>query len=385
MYQIFRHPHTMIYNFSELRKVSGLLTIIRLSCSKLTKVQRFQFFFRWCVRYFFFQSTLDFRNTVITKNINNIAIYQYLGRPDLENSYLIGDFPPNSVTLRIRQRFSLKFKKIVRVIEIFLMQNPSINKALFRIALLELDEIFETIKNNNKILNKKFFSYNERQYWERLWCIALQKNEILTYGFTHGFYRDTGRICSFSNSNPYNYLYQISKKQICWGEIQKKIMSKYDTSNTDYIVLGKRDLIVRPASTNISKGRTLNVLILDSKELTELNVNTLDSLRAIEKNILVKKHPDDQFDYGLPSIADLSEVLDDVAIFWGTNSSAILQIGRAGHRVGISKKSDFLQYIDSKYYERKGTFYIINQDYDWAPFINLTGNDYLQAFQRKCL
>ena len=126
-------------------------------------------------------------------------------------------------------------------------------------------------------------------------------------------------------------------------------------------------------------------MILDSKELTELNVNTLDSLRAIEKNILVKKHPDDQFDYGLPSIADLSEVLDDVAIFWGTNSSAILQIGRAGHRVGISKKSDFLQYIDSKYYERKGTFYIINQDYDWAPFINLTGNDYLQAFQRKCL
>ena len=375
----------MIYNFSELRKVSGLLIVTRLYFSELTKAQRFYFFFRWCVRYLFFKITLDFGNTVITKNINNIVIYQYLNRPDIENSFMIDDFPPNSVKIRIRRRISLKFKKIVCFIGIFFMKNLSFKKALFRIALLELDEIFKTIKNNNQILNKKVFFYNEKQYWEGLICVALQKNEIVTYSFTHGFYRDTGRICSLSNTNPFNYLYQISKKQICWGEIQKQIMSKYDTSNTDYIILGKRDLMVRPASASISKVRMLNVLILDSAQLTTFNKSSIQSLSEIKNHILVKKHPDDKNDYQFSSVTNLSEVLDDVVIFWGTNSSAILQIAKAGYRVGVFKKSDFLRYIDSKYFKRAGDFYIINQDYDWTPFINLTGNEYLEAFQRKCL
>ena len=375
----------MIYNFGELRKVSGLLIIIRLYFNKLTKAQRLYFFLRWCVRYFFFKSILDFGNTVITKNITNIVIYQYLNRPDIENSFLIGDFPPNSVKIRIRRQISLKFKKIVCFIRIFFMKNFSLKKALFRIVLLELDEISETIKNNNQILNKKVFFYNEKQLWEGLMCIALQKNEIVTYSFTHGFYRDTGRICSLINTNPFNYLYQISKKQICWGKIQKQIMSKYDTSNTDYIILGKRDLMVRPASASISKVRALNVLILDSTQLAALNKSSAKSLSQIEKHILVKKHPDDKNDYQFSSVDNLNEVLDDVVTFWGTNSSAILQIARAGYRVGVFKKSDFLQYIDSKYYKRVGDFYIIDQDYDWAPFINLTGDEYLEAFQRKCL
>ena len=104
----------------------------------------------------------------------------------------------------------------------------------------------------------------------------------------------------------------------------------------------------------------------------------------LKKNISVKIHPDDQFDYGFPITTDLNEVVDKVEIFWGANSSAILQIGRAGYRVGLHEESDFLQYIDSKYYKRKGDFFIIDQKYDWKPFIDLTGDKYLEALEKKC-
>ena len=371
----------MKYKLKTLRKVNSLLIVIRIYCDKLNKYQRFLFFLKWSIRFIFFGTNVNLKNGYSVKNKNIITIYQPLNRPDLQKSFPI---LPTAISIPIERIFSFRLIKTFLLIKMIFIANFQFNKLLFGITVLELKEIYDKITEFMELKNKKFLFYNEKQYWEGLWCIALEMHLFSTLSFTHGFYRDTGRVCSVTNTNPFNYLYQISKTQICWGQIQKATMSKYDTANTKYIVLGKQDLMVRTKKTKHNQMPTKNVLILDSKELFPLNKKLVSSINKIETDLLVKNHFDDKYDYGFPTIVDLDDILDDIKAFWATNSSAILQIGRAGYKVCLYKKSDFLKYIDSKYYKIEGDFFIIDQNYDWKPFIDLYGSNYSEALQKKC-
>ena len=376
----------MTFELKILRKVCGLLIGTFIHCNGLNKSAKFIFCLRWSIRFIFFDSRVNLNNSDEISKKRAITLYQPIGRNDLQNGFLDSSLAlPCSVNIPIERVLSFSLLKMLLLVRVVFLHQFQFKKILIGITLLELNKIYKEILKYSQLKNKKFFFYNEKQYWEGLWCIALEKNMFSTASFTHGFYRDTGRICSITNTNPWNYLYQISKTQICWGEIQKNIMSKYNTSKTEYIVLGKRDLMVRAANQSLNNKRSLNVLMLDSQQLSVSNREAVKALRDKEANFLIKRHPDDQADYGLTVINNLEEILDDVEAFWGINSSAILQIGRAGYQVYLHEKSDFLNYIDPSYYTKNGEFFKIHNSYDWVPFIKLTGKDYLEALNQRCL
>ena len=326
-----------------------------------------------------FRSVVNLRSKQEVLRDKTITLYQPLARKDLQSFKTTS--PNKRLHFRIRRVASIRFRKLIFLLYALIEKKITLKRFLVRIALLELNEVLKQTPEFNGTGIHRIFFYNEKQYWEGLWCLALQIKKFNTVSIAHGFYRDTGRACTLKNTNPNNYRYQIAQTQVCWGAIQKEIMSKYDTSNTNYRIIGKENLIVEPRDVKKIGARTKNIIILDSQELRSLNKELLSDTRNIQLKFYVKPHPDDMYDYGYPIVDDLEEILEDVEAFWGNNSSALLQIGRSGYPVFLYKKSDFLKYIDASYYKKLGDYYKINESYNWKDFINLVGYDYLEALE----
>lgn len=363
----------------KLKKLIALNKITILSYNSSSKFLKIYRIIRWSIRYIFFKTSIQISNNhdkftayIFQFNINN--------REDLNlDNFNLPKNLYNNIELKLK--FEINLYKLLDFILIIFLSKFQILKFFSIITFFELDQILNTIKKNSlKPLPIIFF--NEKQYWDGLFCYAFENLGFKTFSVVHGFYRDTGHLISLNNTNPHNYLNLISKNHITYGEIQKKIMMKYNRhSNINFISLGKPKLIFYQNPKYALSKSLEHILVLDTKELMTLNDEMISYLKNSKVNFFIKKHPDDESYYEYQIIKNFEDLNNSSnKYFYGCNSSAILQLGRAGFNIFLYEKSDFLKYIDTKYQEKQGKFIYITENFSWEIFIKKIDNEFYYNF-----
>ena len=184
---------------------------------------------------------------------------------------------------------------------------------------------------------------NELQYTQRLVAMGFRAKQIKTVGLQHGFYRDTGRKISTSNSNPINYLNLICDVHVCWGLHAQRIVQKYHKG--EIWTFGKATSSFELLEPTRPQAEADAYIILDSIQQKAKNLQLIASVRNFtQRRILVLKHPDDDSQYEMDlEVVSCLEGASKNDQFFGRNSSLILQLGHLGGQIFLSTDSDFLQ------------------------------------------
>ena len=353
-----------------MRAIVAQNSVISMIHKELSLLDRNIQAIKWLIRCLFFKPRLRF-----TKKIESpyLIIAEQLKRDDLMigQNETLQHIPSSHAVIEIK--FGIHWRFISILLKKLLYYN-STKKLMQYISLLEYLKIRDQVKRLDEKV-KILISFNEKQYFEGLFIIAGNTQNLKTLSIAHGFYRDTGAKLSKTNTNVHNYTRLNARYHATFGQVQSLIMRKYSSSQKSYFDLGKPTLIMPKKKWTVNAAES-NVLILDTVELSETNREMIDRVSGV-KNLRVKKHPDDKNTYDFKELSSMSEINDPGnTIFWGCNSTTMLQLGRAGYSVFLYKKSDFLQYIPSDSYCAIDGFYKISHFYDWKDFINNTGIQY---------
>lgn len=371
IYPMIKFSHNL--SVSDLRKLYGLVTVTALN-NRNVNLTRHIYKVWWLFR------TLAYSYKLESNELGEgrvALVTQKLQRSDLSEYFNVKKLTRSSITYKIRRKIFFSFYWMTWGLAFFFKYYRDTKKLLSAFAIIDLAKILESNKIEN-FPHQVFIFLNEKQYYEGLFAIAVQRCQLRALSVCHGFYRDTGKTITLSNTNANNYLNIICPEQVTLGVIQSEIISKNYHQNVRCYPLGKP---ISPIEKNIAPASSLEdkncfiVLVLDTRELKDQNIEMIRSLQEELIPFKIKKHPDDQFNYGCPAVKELKfDSLANVKIF-GANSTLILQLGRLGAEIFLYNKSDFLNYIPKNYLKSDKSFIKV-ENYSWQDFIGYIGDDY---------
>lgn len=369
------------------RKLLGLVTVTTLFHENMPNGNLKQKL-RALIRVTFYQPVLKNIRENVTKETSNSVMVVY---QDIERKDLIENFDERFLTLSsARAKAALVFSPnllflILGTIALVKLRNRS-KGYFFYLALLELKKI---LSSNNSVenLDCTYIFLNEKQYLEGLFALANQVKGGAPISICHGFYRDTGRQIDIRNTNPNNYINPICPIQITMGLAQSETFLKYNGQRVTCYNFGKPSISFTTES-GLKQNKDdcpADLLVLDSKELYISNEEMLSNLDAMKSSVFVKKHPDDDTNYGTREIKNLEAFIRQrYTRIFGANSTLILQLGRIGCDIYLHHKSDFLELIPNKCREEFGCFFKI-LNFDWKIFINKTDKQFYEELDKLIL
>lgn len=376
-------PHTL--TTGELRKLYGLVIVTALNNQNMN-LRRHIYKCWWLIRTLFHTCYLSCDGT----DQGSVAIIQQrLLRDDLTDTFDITKFVSSSRKYIIKRKFSMRFLYTIRTLLFFLKFYNNTNKLLTVFAIIDLMKILQN-REFQKLNFQLFIFLNEKQYYEGLYAIAVQKHKLRALSVCHGFYRDTGKKISIDNTNVNNYSNLICREQVTFGQIQSTIIQKNYHQNVNCYSVGKPLLKKSKVSNNtesiLDKSIPI-ILILDTKELQIMNIEMVKFLKKDCVKFKIKQHPDDKHEYDCKKINEIDVNAGSKFTIYGSNSTLVLQLARIGADVFLYNKSDFLKYIPEKHLERGENFTkVVN--YNWRDFICHIGDDYykelFEVLKLKC-
>lgn len=363
----------------EYRAVMRLTNLVTLTYSMQGKSRKLYTIFKWMLRSIFSKRVL------IRKSIgylsDTIVVAQSLKRHDLisqpvETSARLGiDYYVVGHRLRFNAKVLLNILKWIATYK----RSPS--RIFTLLTLLEIDAICKELREGNLSQVVKCIFHNEKQYYEGVYCIACNRLGITTLSVFHGFSRDTGRRVTQDNINPINYMDQLAKIQLCWGEIHQRTVKKYSKPNIRHYAIGTAGIqFYNNTSSQGSRDSIANLIILDSSLLRESNAKLI-RLASTLSSYGVKAHPDDGTIYH-NQIHNVVDVIGRRTVVWGCNSSAVLQLGRSGLNVNLLFESDFLDDIKNIFKEKDTRGFVKIRNYDWSDFIRFCGDEYYAELKK---
>lgn len=268
---------------------------------------------------------------------------------------------------------------------------PLPSRLLLFFSLLEGLKLVRVLEGGNKKINR-VLSTMEMQFFENISIQYFIFYGAKTFAYQHGFYRDTGKEISSTNTNPINYLSAVCDTALIWGEASKQVLSQY--VNQSLVVVGK-PLLINPVTIKANSLEDKNtrsiIVLLDSIQQRMVNISIYKAVCSYydNSNVYYVSHPDESYQYDKigGSRVEHSAINIEKDILVGNNSSIVLQYGRLGAEILLFNKSYFLSYHKNKngaplpFLELKGfKFFHIkspeNQSF-WNNYINCFGNDCL--------
>jgi len=356
-----------------------LTYLIKLAYSTQSKSTKLYTILKWVLRSIFSQRVL-IKNSVDYSS-NTITVAQQLKRSDLKSTPIEASVKLAVDYYIISHRLQFNAGTLLKILKWIIACKCRPNRSFLLFSILELDAIYENLKRKDLSNVTNCIFHNEKQYWEGLYCIAFNRLGLNTLSVFHGFSRDTGRKITAENVNPINYLDQLAKNQLCWGEVHLETIKKYANTDIRHYVVGKDKLPI-PRDTCSRNGSSLekNLIVLDSSLLKDTN-SKLIMIASTLPEYGVKAHPDDEAIYQ-NEVGRIEDVIERGTVVWGCNSSAVLQLGRSGLDVNLLFESDFLDDIKDIYKEKDPRGYVKIRNYDWSDFISCYGDEYYARIRK---